>query len=337
MKQYSLAAFGLQNLALANVPEPAPGPGEVLLDVRAISLNYRDLLVIRGHYNPKLRLPATPISDAAGVIMQVGAGVADVRAGDRVLTHFVTDWLSGPYRYEYLRRTLGTPGPGLAAERVVLPAQAVAPLPQAYDFAEGATLPIAALTAWSALRTIGRVERGHSVLTLGGGGVSTFALQLAKALGTSVIITSSSDEKLARARALGADHVINYAARPDWDRAVLDITDGLGADVTVENGGGGTLEQSIRATRAGGCVALLGAVTGLQATLNVGAWMMKRIRVEGVMVDNKTALLEMLAFAAHSSIRPVIDRRFDFDELPRALQELERGGHFGKLVLTRDA
>ncbi len=335
MRRFVLTEFSLNGLRAEDGPTPQPGPGELLLDVRAISLNYRDLLVIRGQYNPKLKLPAVPISDGAGVVAAVGPGVTDRRVGDRVVSHFISGWLDGPFRGDYPASTLGLPGPGLAAEQVVLPAHAVLPIPSGYDFAQAATLPIAALTAWSALVSLGRVQAGHSVLTLGTGGVSIFALQLSKALGARVFITSSSDEKLERARQLGADEVINYRTNPGWDRVVLERTGGVGVDRTVENAGAATLNQSIRATRAGGIVAFLGALTGLEATVNLAAILMKRIHLAGVMVDSRAAFVEMNRFLAESRLQPVIDRRFEFAQLPEALRALEGASHFGKIVLTR--
>jgi NADPH:quinone reductase-like Zn-dependent oxidoreductase len=335
MRQYRFDHFGLEHLRLETAEDPRPGPGEALIEVRAISLNYRDLLVIRGQYNPKLRLPAVPISDGAGVVAATGEGVQRVRPGDSVMTHFVSGWIDGPFRPEYLRTTLGAPGPGLAAERVVLPAEALLPLPAGYDFSQAATLPIAALTAWSALVTVGRLQAGQTVLTLGTGGVSIFTLQLAKAMGARVIITSGSDEKLARARTLGADVTINYRTFPDWEAAVLDATEGRGVDLTVETAGGGTINRSINATRAGGVVAFLGALTGLTAGVNLGALMMKRIHLAGILVDSRAAFEEMCRFLEKHALRPVIDRVFPFELLPEALRLMESGGHFGKIVVGR--
>jgi NADPH:quinone reductase-like Zn-dependent oxidoreductase len=336
MFAYQFGEFGLEHLRRVELPEPTCGPGQVLLDVRAISLNYRDLLVIKGLYNPKLRLPAAPVSDGAGVVAAVGAGVSGVRVGDRVMTCVVVAWKSGAYRFEYLRSALGTPGPGLAAERVVLPADALLPLPAGYDFAEAATLPIAGLTAWDALTTVGRAAPGQTVLTLGTGGVAIFTLQLAKALGARVIITSSSDEKLARARTLGADVTINYRTQPDWELGVLSATDGLGVDLTVETAGAQTLAPVLTATRAGGRVAVLGALTGLSAPLNLGAVMMKRLTLGGVMLGPRDEFEALAAFLPQHGIRPVIGERFAFDELPAALAAMASGRHFGKIVLTRE-
>jgi NADPH:quinone reductase-like Zn-dependent oxidoreductase len=333
VRRYRFDTFGLDHLRLEEGDAGPPGPGEVLLDVKAFSLNYRDLMVIKGLYNPNLTLPATPISDAAGVVAAVGAGVQRVKIGDRVTSHFIADWLDGPVRGEYVQTTLGTPGAGLAAEQVVLPAEAVVPMPAGYTFTQAATLPIAALTAWSALRTVTHVGSGQTVLTLGTGGVSIFALQLAKQMGARVIITSSSDEKLAWARDLCADETINYRTRPDWAEAVLDMTGGVGVDLTVENGGPGTLNQTLRATRAGGTIALLGALTGRKGEITTGLILMKRLTIAGIFVDSRAKFEEMNRFIEAQQVRPVIHRTFPFEAFPEALRLMEAGGHFGKIVV----
>ncbi|MCP4247034.1 MAG: NAD(P)-dependent alcohol dehydrogenase [bacterium] len=337
MRAYRFSEFGIDRLKVETLEAPVPGPGEVVVDVRAVSLNYRDLLVVKGQYNPKLLAdgqPRTPISDGAGTVSAVGEGVETPAVGDRVVSHFVADWIDGPFRAEYVRTSLGTPGPGLAAEQVVLPAQAVVPIPAGFDFAQAATLPIAALTAWSALVTEGRIQSGQTVLTLGTGGVSIFVVQLATALGAKVIITSSSDEKLARARQLGAEHAINYRTESDWSGAVLTHTAGRGVDLTVETGGAGTLEQSCKATRPGGTVAFLGAVTGLRGELNLALLMMKRLHLAGIYVDSRASFEAMNRFLDSQTITPVIDRTFGFDELPEAFRYLESGAHFGKVVVA---
>lgn len=332
MRRYTFDSFGLEHLRLVDVDPPAPGPGEVRVRVEAASLNFRDSMIVRGLYNPRLKLPATPLSDGAGVVEAVGDGVTSCAVGDAVLGHFIPGWIDGPYRGDYLGTTLGTPGPGLAAESVVLPADAVVARPAGMTAAEAATLPIAALTAWSAVVTEGAIQRGQTVLTLGTGGVSIFALQIAKAKGARVVITSSSDEKLERARALGADVTINYRTDERWERAVLDATDG-GADVVVENGGVGTLTQSLRAVRPGGVVALLGALTGLKGEVDIAPLVMKRVRVAGTLVDSRASLEAMIAFLSEHDIRPVISDRFPFERLRDALEHLGRGGHFGKIVV----
>jgi NADPH:quinone reductase-like Zn-dependent oxidoreductase len=335
MRAYRFDRFGLENLKLQDVDPPRPGPGEVLIDVKAFSLNFRDLMVVKGLYSPKLKLPAVPISDGAGVVSAISAGVERVKVGDRVVSHFVSGWLDGPFKAEYAATTLGLPKAGLATEQVVLPAEAVLPLPVGYDFAQAATLPIAALTAWSALVTEGQVQSGQTVLTLGTGGVAIFALQLAKALGARVIITSSSDEKLERARQLGADHAINYRVHPDWEKRVLELTDQIGVDITVETGGAGTLNQSMKATRAGGIIGMLGALTGLRAEVDLALVLMKRLRIAGILVDSRAAFEAMNRFIEDHAIRPVIDRVYPFEQLPDAFRLMEARGHFGKIVVER--
>jgi NADPH:quinone reductase-like Zn-dependent oxidoreductase len=333
MRSYRFNAFGLENLRLGNSTPSGPGPGQVLLDTRHLSLNYRDLMVVTGRYNPHLDLPATPLSDAAGVISAVGAGVTRVRVNDQVMTHFVAGWIEGPFRQEYVATTLGTPGPGVAAEQVVLPEQAVVPVPEGLGLAAAATLPIAALTAWSALRTVYQVRPGETVLTLGTGGVSIFALQLAKAMGARVIITSSSDDKLERCRKLGADHTVNYRTTPAWEQAVLEYTGGVGVDLTVETVGPGTLDRSMKATRAGGTIALLGALTGRAGHVTTGLILMKRLHIGGIMVDSRAAFEALCAFLSEHRIEPVIGRRFAFEQLPEAFRCMQAGEHFGKIVI----
>ena len=335
MRAYRFDKFGLEHLKLEDLDQPQPGPGEILLDVGAFSLNYRDLMVIKGWYNPKLQLPAVPVSDGAGTVAAVGEGVERVKVGDRVISHFISGWLDGPFQGEYIGTTLGLPRAGLAAESVVLPADAVVPVPEDMDFTQAATLPIAALTAWSVLVTEGNLSAGQTVLTLGTGGVSIFALQLAKAMGARVIITSSSDEKLERARALGADHLINYRTNPDWDKEVLKLTERLGVDVTVETGGAGTLNQSMKSTRAGGVIGLLGALTGLQDKVDLSQVLMKRLHIAGIMVDSRAAFEAMNGFIAQHNIEPVIDRIFPFEQLPEAFDLMQACGHFGKIAVKK--
>lgn len=333
MRAYRFASFGLDSLELTDLPEPEPGPGEVVLEVEAFSLNYRDLMVVEGLYNPTLPLPAAPVSDAAGTVAAVGPEVKGVEVGDPVVSHFVADWQDGPFRAEYVSGTLGAPGPGLAAERVCLPAHAVLPRPPYLDAAEASTLPIAALTAWSGLVEEGGLKGDQWMLALGTGGVSIFGLQIAKALGARAIVTSSSDDKLQRARELGADGTVNYVSEPEWDRPVLELTGGTGVDVTLEIGGGGTLPRSIRATRAGGTISVIGVLAGVETELQTISFMMRRQRIQGILVDSKAAFARMNAFLGEHELRPVIDRRYRFEELPRALREMKDGSHFGKLVV----
>jgi NADPH:quinone reductase-like Zn-dependent oxidoreductase len=335
LRRYEFASFGLDKLELVERDIPAPGPGEIVLDVEAFSLNYRDLLVVKGSYNPGIALPATPVSDAAGTVAAAGPGVTRVKPGDRVMTHFVSDWIEGPFERRYVSSTLGVPGPGVAAERVLLPERAVLPVPRGYGSAQASTLPIAALTAWNALVTEGGLKPGAWILTLGTGGVSIFALQLAKAMKARVAITSSSDEKLERARALGADFTVNYEKNPRWDKDVLEATGGQGADVVVETGGIATLGASLKAARAGGLVAVLGGVTGLSGEVGLAPLTMKRLRVHGILVDSRAHFEDFVRYLEEHPIEPVIDRRFRFEELGAAFRHMEAGAHFGKIVVER--
>ncbi len=332
VKTFELTDYGIDNLHLVSRPDAEPGPGEVLVDVRAISLNYRDLSTIEGRYARGLDLPAVLVADCAGVVLQTGPDVDRVKTGDRVMSHFMPDWVDGPFRDEYQRTTLGFPGPGVAAERVVLPEGGVLPMTADYAFAEAATLPIAALTAWSSLATSFPLE-GKTVAVLGTGGVSIFGLQLAKAMGARIVVTSKSDEKLARATALGADLVINYADEPDWHRPIRDFTDGLGADLILEAGGSGTLPNSIKATRSGGVIALFGVLTGGAAEIETRALLARRISIAGIFVDSLRNFEDLAAFLEKEAIRPVIGAEFPFEELPDALRMMQAAEHFGKIVI----
>jgi NADPH:quinone reductase-like Zn-dependent oxidoreductase len=332
VKTFELTDYGVDNLNLVSRPDAEPGPGEVLLDVRAISLNYRDLSTIEGRYARGLDLPAVLVADCAGTILETGPGVDRVKPGDRVMSHFMPDWVDGPFREEYGRTTLGWPGPGVAAERVVLPEGGVLPLPEGYSFAEAATLPIAALTAWSSLATSFPLE-GKTVAVLGTGGVSIFGLQIAKAMGARVIVTSKSDAKLARAAELGADLGVNYADEPDWHRPIRAFTDGLGADLILEAGGSATLPRSIKATRAGGVIALFGVLTGGAGEIETRALLARRISIAGIFVDSRRRFEDLSAFLEKESIRPVIGAEFPFERLPDALRMMQAAEHFGKIVV----
>ncbi len=257
--------FGLDNLRLAERPDPRPGPGHVLIRVRAVSLNYRDLLTVEGKYNPKQKLPLVPCSDGAGEVVAVGEGVTRAKPGDRVCGIFAQRWIAGEPNRERLRSTLGGPLDGMLAELVVLDEEGVVTVPPHLTDEEAATLPCGGVTAWSALVTLGHLTAGDTVLLLGTGGVSIFALQLAQLLGLRALITSSSDEKLERARQLGASGLINYQKTPEWSGAVRELTGGAGVDLVVEVGGAGTLEQSLRSVRMGGTVCLIGNLAGLAA------------------------------------------------------------------------
>lgn len=332
VRTFELTDYGVENLRLVSRADIEPGPGEVLVEVSAISLNYRDLSTIEGRYARGLELPAVLVADCAGIILEAGSGVDRVQPGDRVMSHFMPDWIDGPFRDEYQRTTLGSPGPGVAAERVVLPEGAVLPMPKDYSFAEAATLPIAALTAWSSLATSFPLK-GKTVAVLGTGGVSIFGLQLAKAMGARVVVTSKSDAKLDRAREIGADLGVNYVEEPDWHRPIRAFTDGAGADLILEAGGSGTLPNSIKATRSGGVIALFGVLTGGAGEIETRALLARRLNIAGIFVDSRRQFERLAAFLDEKSIRPVIGAEFQFEQLPDALRLMQAAEHFGKIVI----
>ncbi len=324
-------AFGLENLAVVERPDPTPGPGQVLVRVRAASLNYRDLLLAKGQYNPKLQFPRVLGSDAAGEVVAVGDGVTRFKAGDRVANCFMPHWEDGPLTDAAAKSALGSDRDGVFAELVVVNERAAVTIPDHLSYEEAATLPCAAVTAWNALTAAG-TGPGTTVLLQGTGGVSIFALQFAKALGARALITSSSDDKLTRAATLGADAGVNYRTNPDWEKWARQQTGGGGVDVVVEVGGAGTLERSLKAVKTGGHVALIGVLAGAGA-VNPLPILMKAVRVQGVFVGSRAMFESMNRVIAEKAIRPVIDRVFPFADSPDAFKHLESGAHFGKVVL----
>ncbi len=333
MRTYEITKFGLDELKLAERPEPQPGFGQVVLKVRAVSLNFRDLMVVKGLYNPKLKMPMVPCSDGAGEIIATGEGVTRVKTGDRVCGIFMQGWLAGDVSEAAARTAMGGAIDGVLAESVVLSQEGVVPIPGSLSFEEAATLPCAAVTAWHALVTRGQIKAGDTVVTLGTGGVSTFALQFAVASGARVIATSSSDEKLARVKSMGAWETINYKTTPDWEERVRKLT-GAGADHVVEVGGSGTLMKSLRAVRMGGTVSVIGALTGGAAEVSPVPVLMKTIRMQGIFVGSREIFEAMnRAISAHR-IQPVVDRIFPFEEAVEALRYMESGSHFGKVVIA---
>ncbi len=326
-------AFGLDNLALVERPDPRPGPGQALVRLKAASLNYRDLLTVEGKYNPKQKLPLIPCSDGAGEVVEVGEGVTRVAPGDRVCANFAPRWISGPPTREKLRATLGGPLDGTLAELVVFDQEALVKIPEHLSDEEAATLPCAAVTAWSALVTEGGVTAGESVLVQGTGGVSLFALQIGKLLGACVIATSSRDEKLARVREMGAAETINYREVPEWGVRAKELTGGAGVDHVVEVGGAGTLQQSLRAVRFGGTISLIGNLAGTKTELLLTQIFMQRIRVNGILVGHREGFEAMNRAMALHGVRPVIDRIFPFEEFRAAFDHMAAGDHFGKIVV----
>lgn len=331
MKAQILNGFGIDQLSLQDVPRPSPGPGQVLVKMSAWSLNYRDLLVVRGIYMPKLTFPFSMISDGAGQIAEAGSGVTRVKVGDRVAGCFMQKWIEGGPTAEKSASALGGNIGGIASEYVVLDAEGVVKVPDGLSDEEAATLPCAALTAWQALVTTGHLTAGDTVLVQGTGGVSIFALQFARMIGARVIATSSSDEKLARVKQMGASDVINYKATPEWGKAVRSLTGGLGVDHVVEVGGSGTMAQSLDAIRTGGRISLIGVLAS--GTFSTFPILMKSVTVQGIFVGSRKMFDAMNRAIVLNGLKPVIDRVFPFVELPQALAYMESGAHFGKIVV----
>lgn len=334
MKAWRLeGSFGLENLKLVDLPDPEPGPTEVVVRVTASSLNFRDLLMVRGFYNPKQPLPLIPLSDGVGVVEAVGDRVTRVAAGDRVAAIFAQKWISYPATKERLLSTLGGPLDGMLSERVCLDQEGLVHVPEHLSDEEAATLPCAALTAWTALVPEGRARAGSRILVLGTGGVSIFALQLGKLLGASVMVTSSCDEKLERAKALGADATVNYRSTPEWWRAARDWTNGEGVDQVIEVGGAGTFDQSVRSVRIGGLVSMIGVLAGGVDNVNLVRVLMQNIRVQGIIVGCRDSFEDMNRAIAQHELRPVVDRVVPFEDAAQALEDLGKGEHFGKVVI----
>ncbi len=325
--------FGLEALTLVERPDPVPGPRQVLLGLRAASLNYRDLLMVQGLYYPKQPLPLIPLSDGVGEVLRVGDGVTRVKAGHRVAPTFCQKWIAGPPTKTKLVSALGGPLDGTLGEQMILDEEGVVPVPAHLSDEEAATLPCAAVTAWSALVEQGGLRPGDTLVVLGTGGVSIFALQFAKILGARVIVTSSSDAKLERAKSLGADELVNYKTTPDWDRKVKDLTGGVGADHVLEVGGGGTFPRSVRAVRVGGQISLIGVLAGPTTEVNLAPILMQNIRVQGVIVGSRETFESMNRAVERHRLRPVLDRVFPFAEARAAFEHMAGQGHFGKIAI----
>ncbi len=324
---------GLDALTLTERPESQPMAGQVLLKMRAASLNYRDLLTVKGAYNSKQKLPLIPLSDGVGEVVAVGEGVTRVKIGDRVAGIFMQKWVAGEFSAEKSNSALGGAIDGVLAEYVMLHEDGVVHVPEHLSDEEAAALPCAAVTAWHGLITEGNLKAGDTILVQGTGGVSIFALQFAKLVGARVIATSSSDEKLERARQLGAFEGINYKTTPNWDEQVWKLTDGVGVDHVVEVGGAGTLNKSLRAVKVGGRVSLIGVLSGLGGDISTVSILHKNIRVQGIYVGSREMFEAMNRAIALHKTRPIIDRVFPFEEAREALAYLESGAHFGKICI----
>ncbi len=332
MRAYEINSDGgIEALALMERPDPRPGPCEVLVRVRASSVNYRDLSTVEDPVSRNLAYPRIPNSDGAGEVVEVGEAVTRFKPGDRVAATFFQRWIDGEITQDAMASALGGALDGMLAEYVVLHQDGLASVPEHLSDLEAATLPCAALTAWNSLVERGNVKSGDTVLLLGTGGVSIFALQFATLLGARAIITSSSDEKLSHAKSLGAWETINYRQTPDWDQAVLDLTAGRGVDHSVEVGGAGTLAKSVAATRVAGSIGLIGVLT--QGELNPALIMRKSIRLQGIYVGSRRMFEDMNRAIAQHRLRPVIHRTYPFEEGRDAYRAMRQAQHFGKLVI----
>ena len=337
MYAIQLVEPSLSSFRRTSLPDPEPGPGDVLIRLRAAALNYIDVAVATGSF-PGATLPMVPVADGAGEVVALGAGVTadvtDIALGDRVIPHFMPGWLDGPMRPEKIAAMRGITLPGSLSEYVVVPARSVVRLPSHLDFVQGATLPIAATTAWNAVRSAS-VRPGSTVVILGTGGVSLFALQFAKASGATVILISSSDAKLERGRALGADHLVNYRARPDWDAAVLALTHGRGADLVVETVGDATFERSLHAAAMGGTVFTVGFLSGVTTSINLFSIIGKALRVVGNSTGSVADLAEAVRAIEANGIVPEVDRTFGIDETAAAYRTVAGGTHVGKVAIVQ--
>ncbi len=334
MKAYEIEQFGIDNLKMVDREITEPSAGEVLVRMHAASLNYRDYMVISGTYNPRMKRPAVPMSDGAGEIVAVGDGVVKWKAGDRVMPILAQRWFDGDSSDEKRRTSLGAGSQwnGVLREYGNFSEESVVRIPDHLTFEEAATLPCAAITAWHALIESGRIKPGETVLTLGTGGVSVFAVQFAKMAGARVFATSGSNEKRSRLVEVGADSTVNYRETDDWDKAAIEFSKVGGVDHVVEVGGAGTLIRSINAVRIGGHIALIGALTG-GAGLDPINVFMKAVCVQGIFVGSRRMFEDMNRAVSANMLMPVIDRTFEFDEAREALRYLESGAHFGKIVI----
>jgi NADPH:quinone reductase-like Zn-dependent oxidoreductase len=333
-----LNAFGLENLSIESVTLPALGPTDVHVRLRAAALNYRDLMVVLGQYNPKMELPRIPGSDAAGDVVAVGSAVTRFAPGDRVCTLFFQDWVDGEIQPLTGKSALGGSIDGVFATERVLPETGLIHAPAHLSFEEAATLPCAALTAWNALAEQGHLRAGQTVLVQGTGGVSLFALQIARMHGATVILTSSSDEKLDRGRRLGATHIVNYKVTPDWDKSVRELTHNTGVDHVVEVGGQGTITKSLSAVRPAGHVHVIGVLSGTGPDagpgIDVRSVLTKSVHLNGIYVGSRAMFERMNAAMTANNLKPVIDHIFPFAEARTALEHMQHGSHFGKIVLS---
>ena len=326
--------FGIDTLNVVETETREPGPGEVRLRVDAVSLNRRDLLLVDGVYNPKLELPATPCSDGAGIADAVGPGCSRIKTGDRVVLHMMPDWQSGePSSTKLSYAYGGACREGSLEQMMIVPERTLLPIPDSLSFEAAATLPCAALTAWSAIVTLGPVQPGDTVLVQGTGGVSLFALQFAKMNGAYVIATTSSPEREQRLKALGADATINYRTDKRWARTARSLSPSGRLDLIVDVGGGGTLDASLRVIRPGGTIALIGVLDGAMANINLPLAVMRQVRLQGVTCGSFETFEAMLRAITSHGIDPVIDSRYTFANVREAFAHMAANAHVGKIII----
>jgi NADPH:quinone reductase-like Zn-dependent oxidoreductase len=339
MRAYQLpkGGSGIDALVKVERPDPKPAYRQVLVKVAACSLNFRDLGIARGTYRVPVRDNMVPLSDGAGEVVEVGAGVTRVKTGDQVAGCFFQRWPGGEPAPDVHATALGGGTDGMLAEYVVLEEEGVVKIPAHLSPEEGATLPCAGVTVWHAMMEHARLVAGQTVLLQGTGGVSVFGLQLAHAMGIRTVVTSSSDDKLARAKRLGADHGINYKTTPDWDKAAMEITGGRGVDQVVEVGGAGTFAKSFGAIRVGGRITMIGNLSGPATELNPGLIMARRANIQGISVGSTQMFEAMNRAIAANRIKPVIDKVFGFADAKAAYHHMASGSHFGKIVIRMAA
>ena len=333
MKAFQIIEFGIDKLSLTDVEMPSPAARQVLVRMTAASLNFRDLMVVKGNYNPKMPRPMVPLSDGAGVVEEVGPDVTRWKKGDRVAGIFMQTWLNGPLTKDHGQSARGGSINGVLAEYVLFDDDGLVATPSTLSDEEAATLPCAGVTAWHALFEHTPAPSGATVLLQGTGGVSIFALQLAHAAGLRTIITSSSDEKLQRAKEFGADEIINYRTVAAWDKQARHLTAGVGVDHIVEVGGSNTLNQSVKAVRAAGAISVIGVLSGAETAFDLRGVLMNSIRLQGIYVGSRAMFERLNRAVEFHAIHPVIDRVFAWTEYPAALRHMETASHFGKIVL----
>jgi NADPH:quinone reductase-like Zn-dependent oxidoreductase len=334
MKAFAIEEFGIDKLAFVDREVPVPGPYEVLVRITAASINYRDLRMVLGHYNPRLKRPMVPLSDGAGVVEEVGQSVTRCKKGDRVIPCFMQGWIDGPPTSEKGATALGGAIQGVLREYAVFSEQGLVATPSYLSDVEAATLPCAAVTAWHALFEAIPAQTGETVLLQGTGGVSLFALQFAKMAGLRTLLTSSSDAKLDRARQLGASETINYKTHPDWEKEVRRLTGGTGVDRVIEVGGSGTFPKSLQAVRVNGIVSTIGVLAGTDATVSPIPILMNSLRIQGIYVGSRLMFERMNQAMTFHRIFPVIDQTYPWTDFPAALKYMESQRHFGKICLA---